>query len=82
VTVYAITCAMLPIFRHREDLPVAAFKVPAGEFVASGCAILCVLFLANSSMRELLGVALAVLIGLAIFGLTRFVRRPPTPSTT
>jgi len=39
--------------------------------VAYGCTILCVLFLANSSMRELLDVALAVAIGLAIYGLSR-----------
>ena len=75
LTVYAITCVTLPIFRRRKELPEAAFKMPAGDVVAYGCAILCVLFLATSSMRELLDVALAVLIGLAIFGGTRFAGR-------
>jgi basic amino acid/polyamine antiporter, APA family len=80
VTVYAITCALLPLFRRRKDLAEAAFKVPAGKVVAYGSASICVLLLANSSMRELFDVALALLIGLAIFGLTRFVRRvPATP---
>jgi hypothetical protein len=35
----------------------------------------CLLFLANSSMRELLDVRLAVLGGLVIFALTRYGRR-------
>jgi basic amino acid/polyamine antiporter, APA family len=82
VSVYAITCMTLPIFRRRADLAPAAFKVPAGPIVAYGCAILCVLCLANSSMRELLDVALAVLIGLTIFGLTRFGRRVPIARIT
>jgi amino acid transporter len=75
VSVYAITCVALPIFRRRADLPAAAFKVPAGSVVAYGCAILCVLCLVNSSMRELFDVALAVLAGLAIFALTRLRAR-------
>jgi basic amino acid/polyamine antiporter, APA family len=82
ISVYAITCATLPIFRRRTDLAAAAFKVPAGPVVAYGCAVLCVLCLANSSMRELLDVALAVLIGLMIFGLTRFARRAPVARIT
>lgn len=71
VTVYATTCMELPILRRRVNLPKAKFKLPAGLTVAYGSALLCVLFLANSSIRELLEVALAVLIGLAIYGLSR-----------
>ncbi len=82
VSVYAITCLTLPLFRRRADLAMAVFKVPAGPIVAYCCAILCVLCLANSSMRELLDVALAVLIGLTIFGLTRFGRRAPIARIT
>jgi basic amino acid/polyamine antiporter, APA family len=76
VTVYATTCLVLPIFRRRNDLPKARFMVPAGRSVAYGCAILCVLFLANSSTRELLEVALAMAIGLAIYGLSRSAAGP------
>ena len=75
VAVFAITCATLPIMRRRSDLPEAAFKLPAGSLFGYGAAILCVLFLAASSMRELLDVAIAVMAGLAIFGVSRFVRR-------
>lgn len=77
VSVYAITCLTLPIFRRRSDLAAAAFKVPAGPLVAYGCAVLCVLGLANSSMHEMLDVGLAVSIGLTLFGLTRFTSRAP-----
>ncbi|HEV7445141.1 MAG TPA: APC family permease, partial [Steroidobacteraceae bacterium] len=82
VSVYTITCVTLPIFRRRANLAAAAFKVPAGPIVAYGCAVLCVLGLANSSMRELFDVALAVLIGLTVFGLTRFVDRAPIARIT
>lgn len=75
VAVFAITCATLPIMRRRPDLPEAAFKLPAGSLFGYGAATLCVLFLAASSMRELLDVAIAVMAGLAIFGVSRFVRR-------
>ena len=75
LSVYATTCVALPIFRRREDLPKAAFEVPAGEIVAYCCATLCILFLATSSMREIFDVALAVLLGLVIFGFRRFARR-------
>jgi amino acid transporter len=82
VSVYTITCLTLPIFRRRADLAAAAFKVPAGRVVAYGCAVLCVSCLANSSMHELFDVALAVLIGLTIFGLTRFAGRAPVARIT
>lgn len=75
VTVYAVTCTMLPIFRRRADVPKATFMLPAGKAVAYTCATLCLLLMLNSSMRELFDVALAVLGGLVVFGLTRYVRR-------
>jgi APA family basic amino acid/polyamine antiporter len=82
VTVYAITCAMLGIFRRSKNAPEASFKVPAGAVVASGSALLCVFFLASSSMRELLDVALAVMVGLTVFGITRFASRAVVTGTT
>lgn len=69
IAVYAITCAMLPVFRRRGDVRDAAFKVPAGDFVACFAAGCCLLFLASSSMRELLDVTGAVLLGLGLFAL-------------
>jgi amino acid transporter len=82
ITVYAVTCAVLPVFRRKGNAPEASFKLPAGEAVAYASAILCVLSLAGSSMRGLLDVALAVVAGLAVFGVTRFTRRALATHTT
>jgi hypothetical protein len=38
-----------------------------------------VLFLATSSMRELLDVAIAVMVGFVLFGLNRYARRDAVP---
>jgi hypothetical protein len=61
--------------RRRADLPEATFKLPAGSVFGCAGAALYVLFLATSSMRELVDVAIAVLVGFALFGLSRYVRR-------
>jgi amino acid transporter len=71
VAVFAVTCAALPIMRRRPDLPEAVFRLPAGSLLGYAGAVLCVLFLAASSMRELIDVAVALAAGLAIFGLAR-----------
>lgn len=75
VTVYAATCTLLPAMRRRHDVPEARFRAPGGPVLAYLCAALCVLALAASSMRELMDVALAVVTGLVIFGLTRSAQR-------
>jgi len=84
VSVYAITCLTLPVFRHHVGVSEAAFKVSAGNAIALSCALVCVLFLAKSSMRELLDVSVAVIIGLVLLVLTRrpqrsLEARPPRP---
>ena len=75
-------CAALPLFRRKGNAPEATFKLPAGEAVAYAGAILCALFLAGSSMRELLDVTLAMVVGLAVLGVTRFTHRAPATRTT
>ena len=72
----------LAIFRHTNSAPEALFKVPGGEVVAYASALLCVLFLASSSMREALDVAVAVVIGLTVFGTTMFARSAAVTRTT
>jgi len=71
LSIYAITCVTLPIFRRTPGAPAAQFTLPGGIVVAGASAILCVAFLANSSMRELLDVGLATVAGLAIYFITR-----------
>ncbi len=71
VTVYALTCLTLPIFRRRGAVPAARFRLPAGSVLAPAAALLCLVLLADSSMRELLDVGLALLVGLLAFTYTR-----------
>jgi amino acid transporter len=75
VALFAITCAVLPTMRRRSDLPEPAFKLPGGSFLGYGSAALCVLFLTASSMRELVDVLIAVVVGLAFFALLRLRQR-------
>ena len=79
VSIYAVTCVTLPIFRRRKDVPEAVVRIPAGSFIAWTCAFLCAAFLVKSSMRELLDVGLAVLLGLAISSVTRRLSRSSAP---
>ena len=79
VTIYAITCLTLPIFRRRKDVPEATVMIPGASTIACVCAFLCVLFLVKSSMRELLDVAIGALVGLAISGVTRRRSRSSAP---
>jgi amino acid transporter len=71
VAVYVMTCVTLPIFRRRADAPPAQFKLPGGVVFAAVGSLLCLALLANSSMRELLDVAIALAIGLAAFVYSR-----------
>ncbi len=71
LSIYAITCVTLPIFRRMQGAPPAQFNLPGGSVVAGVSALLCVAFLANSSMRELFDVGVATAAGLAIYFITR-----------
>jgi amino acid transporter len=71
VAVYVMTCVTLPVFRARMDAPPAQFVLPGGHAFAAAGSLLCLGFLANSSMRELLDVGIALAIGLAAFAMAR-----------
>jgi len=75
LSIYAVTCITLTIFRIRAGAPPALFRLWAGPCVALISAWLCVWFLANSSLRELFDVAIALSVGLALHALTRGLRR-------
>ncbi len=77
ISVYAVTCATLPLLRLRRELPRPPFLLRGGIALACVAAVSCILFLANSSMRELLDVGLAAAVGLILFAATRIGRRPP-----
>ena len=71
LSIYAITCVTLPVFRRQANAPAPQFRLWGGPVVAIVSAALCVLFLAKSSMRELLDVGIATAAGLALYLLSR-----------
>jgi amino acid transporter len=75
ITVYAVTCATLPLLRSRNDIPRAAFVLRGGTTLACLAIACCLLFLANSPMREVIDVAVAVVLGLILLAVTRMSRR-------
>lgn len=72
VIVYASTCVALPILRKRSQPP---FRVRAGIPISIVCVVLCLWLLASSGWREARDVVVAIAIGLAIYGFTRYLRR-------
>lgn len=77
ISVYAVTCATLPLLRQRKDVPRAAFVLQGGPALAGLAIACCLLALANSSMRELFDVAVAAVLGLILLAVSRMSRRPP-----
>ena len=71
VIVYASTCIALPMLRKRSEPP---FKVPAGIPISIVCVVLCLWLLAGSGWREARDVVIAMVIGIAIYVITRQVR--------
>jgi len=84
VIVYAGTCVALPVLRRRHQLAIKegiqagskAFELPAGILISIISVILCLWLLANSGWREARDVAIAVLIGLAVYVVGRRNRSP------
>lgn len=64
---YAATCIALPLFRARENVPAAKFKLPGGSIVAGLSLILIVWLLMNSTRYEALTAAVVGAIGLGIY---------------
>ena len=84
VIVYASTCVALPVLRRRSKMATSvrtersrSFELPGGILISVVCVILCLCLLANSGGREARDVAIAIVIGLAIYAATRLGRRRP-----
>ena len=74
--VYATTCASLPVFRRRNDIPKAEFVVPFGTIAAVLSLILTGWLLTNASFqKEGLSVLILIAAGLIIYFLYRWTRR-------
>lgn len=71
--VYATTCASLPVFRRRNDVPEAKFIAPFGTAAAVLSLVLTVWLLTNVDFRkEGLAILILAAIGLVIFAAYKF----------
>jgi amino acid transporter len=77
ISVYAMTCATLPLLRRRRDVPRPAFVLRGGPVLACLAIACCLLALANSSLREVRDVTLAAIFGLILLAVSRMSRRTP-----
>ena len=64
---YGATCLALPLFRHRKDIPPAAFHLPLGTIVALLSLGLIVWLLLHSTLKEAIAAAWAGGVGLLIY---------------
>jgi amino acid transporter len=69
--IYTATCAALPVLRKRAGVPPAAFRAPGGMFLWVAVLVLTVWVLWNATWRELRDTALAALVGLMFYVLSR-----------
>jgi basic amino acid/polyamine antiporter, APA family len=79
---YAVTCAALPAFRKRSDVPAPAFKVPGGPVIAVAALLLAVWLLWNSSRDEKFLSLIAAAVGLLIYFGYRIYRGRTGATTT
>ena len=71
--VYAVTCASLPVFRARRDIPEAGFKAPAGLAVTILSWILIGWLISNVDFRkEGLAMLGAAAVGAAVYFAYRY----------
>lgn len=64
---YAVTCAALPVLRHKSNVPRALFRVRGGPVIAVASLILAAWLLANSTFTEAWQTAVAAGVGLLIY---------------
>jgi APA family basic amino acid/polyamine antiporter len=74
--VYATTCAALPVFRRREDLPKAEFTAPFGVGIAILSLILISWLLTQVDyLKEGLPILAAIVIGFVLYFINSFFRK-------
>lgn len=75
---YATTCVALPVLRRSATAAPARFVIPGGVSVAVASLLLVVWLLSNSTGPQARDTGLAALIGVLLYGASRFGREPTT----
>jgi amino acid transporter len=71
VVVYIAGCIALIALRRRADVPPAGFTAPLGPAIAVLASILAFTLLANASSREIVQLAIAAVVGVAVLAAFR-----------
>jgi amino acid transporter len=74
VVVYIAGCIALIALRRRADAPPAGFLAPLGPAIAVLASVLSLALLANASSKELIQLAIAAIVGVAILAGVRLSR--------
>jgi len=77
---YLGTAAAVPVLRRKLGSRPGAFRLPGGPLVPIAAALLCVVFAASATRRDLVAGAVALAVGLAVWKLRRPV--PGSPEGT
>ncbi|HYV84212.1 MAG TPA: APC family permease [Pyrinomonadaceae bacterium] len=64
---YGATCLALPVFRHKKEVPPAAFRLRGGSIIAILSLLLIVWLLLNAKPAEVRATAIAAAVGLVIY---------------
>lgn len=73
---YAVTCAALPMLRRKAGALPARFTTPAGVVVAAAALLLSAWLLSSTTGRQARDTGIAAVIGLLIYYLPKWLRRP------
>jgi basic amino acid/polyamine antiporter, APA family len=76
MVVYIAGCIALIALRRRSDVPPAGFVAPLGPAIAIIASVLSFALLANASSRELIQLAIAAALGVALYAISRRPRKP------
>ncbi|HYL06233.1 MAG TPA: amino acid transporter, partial [Thermoanaerobaculia bacterium] len=68
---YVGTAAAVPVLRRKLGSRPGAFRLPGGPLVPIAAVLLCVVFAASATPRDLVAGAVALAVGLAVFKLRR-----------
>src|SRR5258708_14627979 len=68
---YLGTAAAVPVLRRKLGVRPGAFRLPGGPLVPVAAALLCVVFAASATRRDLIAGAVALAVGLAVWRLRR-----------
>ena len=74
---YLGTAAAVPVLRRKLGSRPGAFRLPGGPLVPAAAALLCIVFAASATRRDLIAGAAALVVGLAVWKLRRGEPRIP-----